>query len=51
MAHDIQLQVGNYVERDLKMLNSFDTWHGNVEILFLPVVVMINQGPRVWVNL
>lgn len=31
VAHDIQLQVGNYVTKELKMVNSFDTWHGNVQ--------------------
>lgn len=29
VAHDIQLQVASYVKNELKMVNSFDTWHGN----------------------
>ena len=28
VAHDMQLAVGHYVKQDLKLLNSFDTWHG-----------------------
>ena len=28
VAHDMQLAVGRYVKQDLKLLNSFDTWHG-----------------------
>ena len=28
VAHDIQLQVASYVEKELKLVNSFDTWHG-----------------------
>ena len=29
MAHDIQQQVSKYISSDLKMINSYDTWHGN----------------------
>ena len=28
VAHDMQLQVSRYIKQDLKLLNSFDTWHG-----------------------
>ena len=28
VAHDMQLAVGHYVKKRLKLLNSFDTWHG-----------------------
>ena len=28
VAHDMQLQVARYIKQDLKLLNSFDTWHG-----------------------
>ena len=28
VAHDMQLQVSKFVKNDLKLLNSFDTWHG-----------------------
>ena len=28
IAHDMQIVVGRYVKQDLKLLNSFDTWHG-----------------------
>lgn len=29
VAHDHQVQVTKYVTEDLKLLNSYDTWHGN----------------------
>ena len=29
VAHDIQAQVSKYVKSDLKLTNSYDTWHGN----------------------
>ena len=29
VAHDIQQQVSKYISSDLKMVNSYDTWHGN----------------------
>ena len=32
VAHDHQVQVKNYVTEDLKLLNSYDTWHGNLLI-------------------
>ena len=32
VAHDMQLAVGRYVKNDLKLLNSFDTWHGTYQI-------------------
>ena len=32
VAHDMQLTVGHYVKNDLKLLNSFDTWHGTYQI-------------------
>ena len=28
VAHDMQLQVAGYVTKDLKLVNSYDTWHG-----------------------
>ena len=28
VSHDIQQQVARYVTSDLKLLNSYDTWHG-----------------------
>ena len=28
VAHDFQQQIRRYVVEDLKMLNSYDTWHG-----------------------
>ncbi len=34
MAHDIQMSVAHYVEKELKMINSFDTWHGNIHLRF-----------------
>lgn len=33
VAHDMQLQVSRYIKQDLKLLNSFDTWHGMVQIV------------------
>ena len=27
VAHDIQTQVSKYVRDDLKLVNSYDTWH------------------------
>ena len=30
VAHDIQLSVSKFVTQELKVLNSFDTWHGNM---------------------
>ena len=29
VAHDIQKQVSSYVTNQLKLINSYDTWHGN----------------------
>jgi hypothetical protein len=28
VAHDFQQQIRRYVVEDLKMVNSYDTWHG-----------------------
>ena len=28
VAHDIQSQVGKYVSTDLRLVSSYDTWHG-----------------------
>ena len=28
VAHDMQHQVSRFVSADLKMVNSFDAWHG-----------------------
>ena len=28
VAHDIQSQVEKYVSTDLRLVNSYDTWHG-----------------------
>ena len=33
VAHDIQLQVSKFVTQELKVLNSFDTWHGKIWML------------------
>ena len=30
VAHDIQQQVSRYVTSDLSLVNSYDTWHGNL---------------------
>ena len=30
VAHDFQQQIKRYIVEDLKMLNSFDTWHGEL---------------------
>lgn len=34
VAHDHQVQVKNYITEDLKLLNSYDTWHGNYGCLY-----------------
>ena len=28
VAHDFQLQIKNYIANDLRLVNSYDTWHG-----------------------
>ena len=33
VAHDHQTQVMKYITDDLKLINSYDTWHGKVEHL------------------
>ena len=33
VAHDFQQQIRRYVVDDLKLLNSYDTWHGATEDL------------------
>jgi len=33
MAHDVQMQVFRYVTREMKLLNSYDTWHDESFIL------------------
>ena len=30
VAHDMQHQVSRYVSSDLRLTNSFDTWHGKL---------------------
>ena len=30
VAHDVQMQVSRYVSTELKLLNSYDTWHGKI---------------------
>ena len=30
VAHVVQPQVSRFVSADLKMVNSFDTWHGKL---------------------
>ena len=30
VAHDVQLQVSRYITSELKLLNSYDTWHGKL---------------------
>ena len=42
VAHDNCAQVKNYVERDLKLFNSYDTWHGKmIKICFVTVMNII----------
>ena len=31
VAHDMQLAVRRYLMQDLKLVNSFDTWHGMLQ--------------------
>ena len=35
VAHDHQVRVKNYITEDLKLLNSYDTWHGNFGCILL----------------
>ena len=30
IAHDVQSQVSHYVTSELKLQNTFDTWHGKI---------------------
>ena len=33
VAHDFQQQIRKYVVEDLKLLNSYDTWHGKKQVI------------------
>ena len=35
VAHDIQVQVVKYIRETLGLINSYDTWHGEVFIILL----------------
>ena len=36
VAHDIQLSVSKYITESLSLINSFDTWHGELnELLYM----------------
>ena len=39
VAHDFQQQIKNYITKDLKMINSYDTWHGKYMFYVLCMVV------------
>ena len=40
VAHDIQLQVSKFVTQELKVLNSFDTWHGKIWMLSCTCILL-----------
>lgn len=43
VAHDIQQSVSKYVTSRLNLINSFDTWHGNViTIIHVRIFVSYN---------
>lgn len=49
VAHDIQKQVSKYVTSRLKLINSYDTWHGNTllfPVMFILNAIIIIQGQR-----
>jgi hypothetical protein len=46
VAHDIQKSVSNYCTAKLKVINSYDTWHGNAIKFSLHVLnITINAIP------
>ena len=46
IAHDYQLQVKKYIVEDLKLLNSYDTWHGQCHVRLLLLYIISYQGQR-----
>jgi hypothetical protein len=44
VAHDFQQQIRRYVVEDLKMVNSYDTWHGTKNVA--KVLAKVIKGRR-----
>ena len=44
VAHDFQQQIRRYVVEDLKLLNSYDTWHGKTHVYTYTSLVCIYMG-------
>ena len=41
VAHDMQLSVSKYITQALNLLNSYDTWHGNIVCAHESVIMYI----------
>ena len=35
VAHDMQQQVKRFITADMKLVNSYDTWHGMICSMFM----------------
>ena len=35
VGHDMQAQVSKYVTETLQLINSYDTWHGTLQLLYV----------------
>ena len=46
VAHDYQVQVQKYVTNDLKLLNSYDTWHGESHRAMCMLFHMLTQAQK-----
>lgn len=42
VAHDFQQQVRRYITEELHLLNSYDTWHGEVACMWRHVLFILN---------
>ena len=48
VAHDHATSVKNYITEDLHLLNSYDTWHGEVTdfLLLLTIISVLYLGTK-----
>ena len=46
VAHDYQAQVQKYVVDELKLINSYDTWHGRTYRYSIHTTVAVTQTTR-----
>ena len=48
VAHDHATSVKNYITEDLRLLNSYDTWHGEVTdlLMLLTIVSVLYLGTK-----